>query len=92
MVWLLQLATGCGAGYAAYRMWPDRANPFVGRVMIQMHATMLLSLAAAVLLFASRGVTFTRSFTYILFGFMLSWNLASLPLILFVIRGPKAIE
>lgn len=92
LVWLLQLATGCGAGYAAYRLWPDRSNFFARNAMIHLHATMLITLAAVALLLVSRGVKFTRPFTYVLFGFMAAWNLVSLPLILFVIRGPRATE
>lgn len=92
LVWLLQLATGCGAGYAAFRLWPDRSNSFARYAMIHMHATMLISLAAIVLLFVTKEVKFTRLFTYVLFIFMGLWNLTSLPLILFVIRGPKATE
>jgi hypothetical protein len=92
LAWLFQLATGCGAGYAAYRLWPDRKEVFARNVMVHMHATMIVSLAAVTLLFVSKGVHLTRLFTYTLFGFMTAWNLVSLPLILFVIRGPKATE
>lgn len=92
LVWLLQLATGCGAGYAAYRLWPARDDPFARKAMISMHATMLISLAAVVLLFMTKGVRLTRLFAHTLFIFMGFWNLVSLPLILFVIRGPKATE
>lgn len=92
LVWLFQLATGCGAGYAAYRLWPDRSYPLAKYAMIHMHTTMLIALAAVALVLVSKGVRFTRPFTYTLFGFMALWNLASLPLILFVIRGPRAIK
>lgn len=92
LVWLLQLATGFGAGYAAFRLWPDRSNLFARYTMIHLHATMLITLAAVVLLLMTKGVRFTRPFTYALFGFMAVWNIVSLPLILFVIRGPKATE
>lgn len=92
IVWFLQLAVGCGAGYAAYRLWPDRRNSFARNTMIHLHATMIIAAASVVLLFMARGVRFTWKFTYALFIFMALWNLVSLPLILFVIRGPKATE
>jgi hypothetical protein len=89
IIWLLQLAVGCGAGYAAYRLWQDRANQFVRRAMYHLHATMIIALATVVLPFMSKDVRLTWRFTYTLFIFMGLWNLVSLPLILFVIRGPK---
>lgn len=92
LAWLFQLATGCGAGYAAFRLWRDRDNQFAKVTMISLHSSMLLSLAVVTLLLISKGVRFTPLFSYTLATFMTLWNLAELPLILFVIRGPKASE
>lgn len=89
LAWLFQIVTGCGAGYAAFRLWRDRDNQFIRMTMISLHSIMLISLAVVVLLFVSKGVHFTPLFTYTLAIFMTLWNAAKLPLILYVIRGPR---
>lgn len=91
-IWFFQLAVGAGAGYASYRLWSERKNEFVKVVMIHLHTSMLTALAAIVLLFLSKGVVFTWKFSSGLFAFMLLWSLTPLPLILFVLRGPKGSE
>ena len=88
-VWVFQILVGGGAGYAAFRMWSDRDNPFVKVTLIYLHTIMLVALAVLILPFVSIGVRFTHLFTYVLAGFMIAWNVTALPLILYSIRGPR---
>jgi hypothetical protein len=89
LVWVFQLLVGGGGGYASYRMWNDRDNPFVKLTIIYLHTIMLVALAVLVLPFVSKGVRFTPLFTYVLSVFMIAWNFTALPLILYAVRGPK---
>jgi hypothetical protein len=88
VVWFFHLAVGFGAGFAAWRMWPDRENPFIQRLIVTLHALMFSALWAIVLLFLSRGVRLTWKFSIALFGGVLIMDAIMLPLILYIIRGP----
>lgn len=89
ILWFCHLVVGAGAGFAAYRLWPERDNPFVAMTMISLHAPMLNALAAIVLLFVARGVKFTWKFSAVLFGFMFLWDIVTTPLVFFILRGPR---
>lgn len=89
ILWFCHLAVGAGAGYAAYRLWPERDNPFIAMTMIALHAPMLNALAAIALLFVVRGVKFTWKFSIMLFGFMFLWDVVTTPLVFFILRGPR---
>lgn len=91
VIWLGHLITGAGAGFAAYRIWPERKLKFVLFTMIHLHAAMLDSISAIVLLFVSKGVVFTWRFSIVLFGFAFIRDIVRLPLIMYVLRGPKAL-
>lgn len=89
IVWFLHVFIGAGAGFAAWRLWPDRENAFIRRVVIALHAQMVATISAIVLLFMSSGVVFTRKFAVTLFLSTLIMDAAVLPLILYIVRGPQ---
>lgn len=89
VIWFLHLSIGFGAAFAAWRMWPDRDNPFIQRMIVFLHALMFSALWAIVLLFLSKGVRLTWKFSIALFGGTLLMDGIMLPLILYVIRGPR---
>lgn len=88
-IWFYHLLTGAGAWAAAYRIWPDRDNQFVRYTMIHLHAAMFDAIGAIVCLFLAKEVKFTWKFSVAIFTFMLIRDLVRLPLILYILRGPR---
>ena len=88
-VWLLRLALGAGAGYAALRLWDYRSHPLIGRLGLYINAFVLEALTAIVLLFVARGVKFTWTFTIVMFVGALLGDMVRAPLIMYLIRGPE---
>jgi len=89
VIWFLHVFLGAGAGFAAWRLWPDRDNPFIRRLIVSLHGLMLSALWAIVLLFLSRGVRFTWKFSIAFFGGTALIDGIWLPLVLYIIRGPQ---
>ena len=92
VIWFYHLVVGAGAGFAAWRLWPERKIRFVKYTMIHLHAAILDSLSAIVLLFLAKGVHLTWKFSAALFAFTVMRDCVRLPLIFYVMRGPKATE
>jgi hypothetical protein len=90
IVWFLHLLIAAGAGYAAWRLWPERENKFVNYSMIHLHAAILDGLGAIVLLFLAVNVRFTWKFSLVFFSFALLRDVVRVPLIFYIIRGPQA--
>lgn len=88
-IWCYHLAIGVAAWAAAYRIWPERHNLFVKYTMIHLHAAMFDALGAIVALFLAQGVKFTWKFSIGIFGFMLLRDMVRLPLVLYILRGPR---
>lgn len=89
VIWCYHLATGVAAWAAAYRIWPERRNQFVKLTMIHLHAAVFDAVGAFVCLLLAQGVKFTWKFTITLFAFVLLRDLVRLPLILYILRGPR---
>ena len=60
--------------------------------MIHLHAAMLDSLSAIVLVFLAKGVHLTWKFSTVWFALTAIRDMVRLPLIFYVMRGPKATE
>lgn len=89
VIWFVHLIIGAGAGYAAWRLWPDRANTFVRLTMVHLHAAIVDAVGGVVLIFLAANVRFTWKFSLAFFAFAFMRDIVRMPLILYVIRGPK---
>lgn len=89
VIWFFHVFIGAGAGFAAWRLWPDRDNPFIRRVIIALHQSIIGALWAICLLFLSRDVRLTWKFSIVLFGGTAIMDCVTLPLLLYIIRGPR---
>ncbi len=89
IVWFLHLLIAAGAGYAAWRLWPERENKFVNFTMIHLHAAIVDGLSAIVLIFLATSVVFTWKFSLALFSLALIRDIVRAPLIFYIIRGPS---
>ena len=87
VLWFLHLLLGAGAFYAIIRLWPSRANPFIRRVAIYMHGTVIGAVMAIVLVFFARGVTLTWKFAIAWFAGTLLMDAVRVPLILYLCLG-----
>lgn len=87
IIWFLYLAIGSGAGFAAWRIWPARADRFTRRLILSLHDLMVDALLAIVLVFLARGVKFTWRFTIAIFVGALIKIIVRLPLLLMLMRG-----
>jgi hypothetical protein len=87
-VYMLHLALGAGAGYAALRLWPARRHPLVWRVIIYMHGFIIETITSVVLLFVARGTYFTQAFAVVLFSGMFLGDVVRAFLIAYLIKGP----
>lgn len=88
VVYLLHLALGAGAGYAALRLWPARRHPLVWRVIVYMHGFIIETIASIALLFVARGTYFTQAFAAVLFTGMFLGDIVRAFLIAYLIKGP----
>lgn len=89
VIWFLHLIMGAGAGFAALRLWPMRADKFTFRLMLYLHALMIDAISAIVLVFMARGVTLTWKFSITLFAATVLKDLVRLPLVVMLIKGFK---
>jgi hypothetical protein len=87
VIWFFYLIAGAGAGFACWRIWPDRTDKFTRRLIIFLHGLMIDALLAIVLVFLARGVKFTWKFTIAIFVAALIKSVVSLPLLLLLMRG-----
>lgn len=87
VLWFLHLLLGAGAFYAIIRLWPSRANPFIRRIAIYMHGTVIGAVMAIVLVFFAKGVTLTWKFTIAWFAGTLLMDAVRVPLILYLCLG-----
>lgn len=88
LIYILHLALGAGAGYAALRLWPARRHPLVWRVIVYMHGFIIEALTSLVLLFVARGTFFTQAFAAVLFTGTLLGDVVRSFLIVYLIKGP----
>ncbi|HEX5704851.1 MAG TPA: hypothetical protein VFX97_16760 [Pyrinomonadaceae bacterium] len=88
-IWFVHLLVGAGAGYAAWRLWPNRENAFVKLTMVHLHAAIVDAIGGVVLIFLATNVRFTWKFSLGFFAFALARDIVRMPLILYIIRGPK---
>lgn len=88
LIYIVHLALGAGAGYAALRLWPARHHPLVWRVIVYMHGFIVEAATSVVLLFVARGTFFTQSFAIVLFTGMLIGDVVRAFLIVYLIKGP----
>lgn len=90
-VWVVHLALGFGAGYAALRLWYFRHHPLIKWVGIYITAFIVDVVSAIVLLFVAKGVRLTWTFSAVMFISTLISNFFRAPLIFYLIRGPEAL-
>lgn len=88
VLWFIHLAVGAGAGYAIFRIWPERGIPFVRFTLIHLLACVLDALMAVTLLLLAKDVHLTWKFAIALFAFGLARDCVRLPLILYILRPP----
>src|SRR5947207_655819 len=88
VVWFFHLIVGVGAGYAIWKIWPERRNKFVEFTSIHLNAAVVDALAAIVMLFMAQNVRFTWKFSIAIFAAAFLRDLFRVPLIFYVIRGP----
>jgi hypothetical protein len=91
VVFLFNLALGAGAGYAALRLWSSRHHPLIWRLGIYLNAFIVDALISIVLLFVARGVRFTTTFAAVMFTGTFISNMARIPLIVYLIKGPRPV-
>lgn len=89
VIWFYHLIVGAGAGFAAWRLWPERSIRFIKFTMIHLHAAIIDSLMAIVLVFMAHNVKLTWKFSVAWFAFTAARDTVRLPLVLYVIRGPS---
>lgn len=87
VIWFLYLATGAGAGFSCWRIWPMRRDRFASRLILALHAMMVDALLAIVLVFLGKGVKFTWKFSIAIFVAATIKMAVSLPLLLMLMRG-----
>ena len=92
VIWMFHVVIGAGAGYATIRLWEFRTQPLIMRLGLFLTGYVVETLSAVVLLFLARGVRFTLKFTAVMFGLMLVSDLLRVWLILYLIKGPDAIQ
>lgn len=89
LIYIMHLALGAGAGYAALRLWPARQHPLVWRVIVYMHGLIIEGITSLVLLFVAQGTFFTQKFAAVLFSGMFLGDVVRSFLIVYLIKGPK---
>lgn len=92
IIWVVHLALGFGAGYAALRLWYFRHHPLIKWVGIYVTAFIVDVASAIVLLFVAKGVRLTWTFSAVMFISTLISNFFRAPLIFYLIRGPEPLS
>lgn len=87
IIWIIHLALGCGAGYAALRLWYSRRIPLIKWLGLYINAFIIDVLSAIVLLFVAKGVTLTWKFATVMFASTLLSDIVRAPLIFYLIKG-----
>lgn len=87
IIWVIHLALGFGAGYAALRLWYSRHYPLIKWMGLYINAFIVDVLSAIVLLFVARGVILTWKFTTVMFVSTFISDLIRAPLIFYLIKG-----
>lgn len=88
LIYIVHLALGAGAGYAALRLWPARHHALVWRVIVYMHGFIIEAVTSLVLLFVAKGTFFTQKFAAVLFTGMFLGDIVRSFLIVYLIKGP----
>jgi hypothetical protein len=83
VVFLFNLALGAGAGYAALRLWSSRHHPLIWRLGIYLNAFIVDALISIVM--------FTTTFAAVMFTGTFISNMARIPLIVYLIKGPRPV-
>lgn len=89
LIYIMHLALGAGAGYAALRLWRSRHHPLVWRVIVYIHGFIVEAITSLVLLLVARGTYFTQGFAAVLFTGMFLGDIVRVFLIAYLIKGPK---
>lgn len=91
-IWFYHLIVGIGSWAAAYRIWPERQNKFVRYTMYHLHAAVFDALGAIVCVFLAKDVRLTWKFSIAMFAFIFIRDSVRLPLVLYILRGPRKRE
>lgn len=86
-IWVIHLALGFGAGYAALRLWYSRHHPLIRWLGLYINAFIIDVCSAIVLIFVARGVQLTWKFSAVMFISTLISDILRAPLIFYLIKG-----
>jgi len=88
-IWLFHLLMGVGAFYSALRLWPAREHPMIWRLGVYLNGFLFEVLTAIILVFVSKGVVFTWTFSAVMFLGTFLGDAVRAPLIVYLMKGPK---
>lgn len=89
-IWLFHLVVGIASWAAAFRIYESGGNRFVRWTMVHLHAAVIDAVGAVVMIFVARQVHFNWAFAITMFASALLRDIVRLPLLLYILRGPRS--